>query len=249
MKGLRLVDEALVAATARRAVADRHRHRLLQHDRVLPRRVRAAPRARVDRGADAVVRAPARDGRAQRPLPRPSRRDHAAARRMVDDALGEASRAAERFTDGVLNQLARGPAQYCKGEIHRLRGELAQAEDAYPRGEPVRLSSRSRASRLLRLAQGDAEQRRPPHPPSGGRDHRPAQARRAAARVRRDHARRGRARQRAAAACRELAEIAAAARERRAWQRWPRRPRSGGAGRRRRRRQHSRTCGRPARLA
>ena len=66
----------------RRAVADRHRHRLLQHDRVLPGRVRAAARARVDRGADAMVRAPARDGRPQRPLPRPPRGDHAAAGRV-----------------------------------------------------------------------------------------------------------------------------------------------------------------------
>ena len=46
----------MVAAT-RRALADRHRHRLLQHDRVLPRRVRAASRPGVDGRADAVVRA------------------------------------------------------------------------------------------------------------------------------------------------------------------------------------------------
>ena len=47
------------------------------------------------------------------------------------DALGEADRASERFVDGILNQLAQGRAQYAKGEIHRLRGELAKAEDAF----------------------------------------------------------------------------------------------------------------------
>ena len=47
------------------------------------------------------------------------------------DALGEADRAAERFVDGVLNQLSQGRALYAKGEIHRLRGELAEAEDAF----------------------------------------------------------------------------------------------------------------------
>ena len=30
-----------------------------------------------------------------------------------------------------MNQLAQGRAQYAKGEIHRLRGELAKAEDAF----------------------------------------------------------------------------------------------------------------------
>ena len=37
-EGLRLVDEALAAAAANDAVADRDRHRLLQHHRVLPGR-------------------------------------------------------------------------------------------------------------------------------------------------------------------------------------------------------------------
>ena len=50
----------MVAVTAGRAVADRHRARLLQHDRVLPGRLPAAPRAGVDRRADALVRASSR---------------------------------------------------------------------------------------------------------------------------------------------------------------------------------------------
>ena len=48
-----------------------------------------------------------------------------------EDALDEARRAAERFTDGVLNQLACGKAFYRQGEVHRLRGALAEAEEAY----------------------------------------------------------------------------------------------------------------------
>ena len=72
------------------------------------------------------------------------------------DALAEARRAAERFTQGVLNQLACGAALYRAGEIHRLRGELAEAEAAY--------RDASRCGRepqpglaLVRLAQGDVD--------------------------------------------------------------------------------------------
>ena len=46
-------------------------------------------------------------------------------------ALVEARRAAERFTSGALNELARGRAFYQQGEVHRLRGEFAAAEEAY----------------------------------------------------------------------------------------------------------------------
>jgi hypothetical protein len=91
-QGLRLVDETMVAVTAGGAVADRRRHRLLQHDRVLSRRVRAAPRPRVDRRPDAVVRSAARHGGAQGPVPGASRRDHDAgwcvARRAGRSASG-----------------------------------------------------------------------------------------------------------------------------------------------------------------
>jgi DNA-binding NarL/FixJ family response regulator len=46
-------------------------------------------------------------------------------------ALEESCRSAERFSMGALNQLARGAAFYCQGEAHRLRGDLEEAESAY----------------------------------------------------------------------------------------------------------------------
>ncbi len=46
------------------------------------------------------------------------------------DALKEARRASERFARGA-NQLAIGAASYRQGEVHRLLGEFAAAEDAY----------------------------------------------------------------------------------------------------------------------
>jgi hypothetical protein len=54
-EGLRLVDEALIAATSGELFADRHRHRVLQHARVLPGRLRGRPCAGVDARADAMV--------------------------------------------------------------------------------------------------------------------------------------------------------------------------------------------------
>jgi tetratricopeptide (TPR) repeat protein len=72
------------------------------------------------------------------------------------EALAEARRAAERFTRGVLNQLACGAALYRQGEVHRLRGELAAAEEAYREA-----SRRGREPQpglaLVRLAQGDLD--------------------------------------------------------------------------------------------
>jgi DNA-binding CsgD family transcriptional regulator len=72
------------------------------------------------------------------------------------DALEEARQAAERFTKGVLNQLACGAALYRQGEIHRLRGELAAAEDAYR--EASRCGSEPQPGlALVRLAQGNVD--------------------------------------------------------------------------------------------
>ena len=46
-------------------------------------------------------------------------------------ALEEATLAAEHFTQGVLNRRVLGEAEYRKGEVHRLRGEIAVAEEAF----------------------------------------------------------------------------------------------------------------------
>jgi DNA-binding CsgD family transcriptional regulator len=73
-----------------------------------------------------------------------------------EDALNEARRAAEHFTEGVLNQLACGKAFYRQGEVHRLRGALAAAEEAYR--EASRYGSETQPGlALLRIAQGNSD--------------------------------------------------------------------------------------------
>jgi DNA-binding CsgD family transcriptional regulator len=70
-----------------------------------------------------------------------------------NDALEEAERAATRFRDGVLNQLARGKAFYQQGEVHRLRGELSAAEDAYREASRCGCEPQPGLA-LLRVAEG-----------------------------------------------------------------------------------------------
>jgi len=72
------------------------------------------------------------------------------------DALEEATRAAERFTEGVLNQLACGKAHYRTGEVHRLRGALDAAEDAYRKASRCGFEPQPGLA-LLRLAQGQVD--------------------------------------------------------------------------------------------
>ena len=72
-------------------------------------------------------------------------------------ALEEARRSAERFTRGVLNQRAGGEAFYCQGEAHRLRGELDAADEQYRQASQYGREPQPGLA-LLRLAQekGDA---------------------------------------------------------------------------------------------
>jgi DNA-binding CsgD family transcriptional regulator len=72
-----------------------------------------------------------------------------------DEALDEARQAAERFTRGVLNELACGAALYRQGEIHRLRGEFAAAEEFYKRASRCAFEPQPGLS-LLRLEEGKA---------------------------------------------------------------------------------------------
>lgn len=71
-------------------------------------------------------------------------------------ALDEARRSAERFTQGVLNKMACGKAFYCQGEVHRLRGQLDAAEDAYRQSSRWGFEPQPGLA-LLRLAQGSID--------------------------------------------------------------------------------------------
>jgi DNA-binding CsgD family transcriptional regulator len=69
------------------------------------------------------------------------------------DALEEARRAGRRFAVS-MNQAAAAKALYLEGEVHRLRGELADAEEAYRQAS--RLGPEPQPGwALLRLAQGN----------------------------------------------------------------------------------------------
>ena len=71
------------------------------------------------------------------------------------EALEEARRAAERCAEGE-NPAAAGEACYRQGEIHRARGDLGQAEEAYR--EASRLGREPQPGlALLRLAQGNLD--------------------------------------------------------------------------------------------
>ena len=68
------------------------------------------------------------------------------------DALVETERADARFEQS-MNQAAAARSAYLRGEVHRLRGEFAEAEEAYRRTS--RLGSEPQPGlALLRLAQG-----------------------------------------------------------------------------------------------
>lgn len=72
-----------------------------------------------------------------------------------DAAAAEAEVAATRFREGVLNQIAIGRARYVQGEVHRVRGDSADAETSFR--EAGRLGCDPQPGlALLRLAQGRA---------------------------------------------------------------------------------------------
>ena len=70
------------------------------------------------------------------------------------DAVREARSACERFGEGY-GQVVAGMAFYQLGEIHRLRGELAHAQEAYRRASEHGWDTQPGLA-LLRLAQGKA---------------------------------------------------------------------------------------------
>jgi ATP/maltotriose-dependent transcriptional regulator MalT len=70
-------------------------------------------------------------------------------------ALEEVQRAGERLRHGVLNQRRAGSALYRQGEIQRLQGDFAAAEEAYRAASQLGFEPQPGLA-LLRLAQGDA---------------------------------------------------------------------------------------------
>jgi DNA-binding CsgD family transcriptional regulator len=71
------------------------------------------------------------------------------------DALAEAERAGERFATRVAaSRASAAQAWYRQGELHRLRGEAAGAENAYREASGLGLEPQPGLA-LLRLAQGD----------------------------------------------------------------------------------------------
>jgi len=70
------------------------------------------------------------------------------------EALAAAQRAADRFAEGVLNQFAAGKARYRQGEVHRLRGDIDAADEAY-REARLHGYEPQPGLALLHLAQGD----------------------------------------------------------------------------------------------
>lgn len=71
------------------------------------------------------------------------------------DALEEARQAGQRFAQ-ALDRVAAGEASYREGEIHRLRGERATAEEAYREAGRCGWEPQPGLA-LLRLAQGDTD--------------------------------------------------------------------------------------------
>ena len=71
-------------------------------------------------------------------------------------ALEEVQQAGERLRQGVLNQRQAGSALYRQGEIQRLQGEFAAAEEAYRGASRLGFEPQPGLA-LLRLAQGNGD--------------------------------------------------------------------------------------------
>ena len=138
----------------RRDLLARHRLDLLQDDPDLPVVSRRAPRPRVDRRAERVVRFPAQLARRVFGICRIHRSE-------LLQLVGAWSPRRPTRPGSACRQLTlgyglivTGGAYYQLGDIHRLRGELADAEQAYQLADRYGSLVQPGVA-LLRLAQGD----------------------------------------------------------------------------------------------
>ena len=237
-EGLALLDEGDGRGHRGGALADRHRDRLLRRHPRVPGGVRGAPRARVDESALGLVGAAARDGRVHGSLSRAPGGGPAARRRV---ARTRWKRHGARGSDSCeTKNPAAGLARYRQGELLRLQGEFAAAEQAYKEASAFGWEPQPGLAQL-RLAQGRAEA--------------------AAAAIRRAEAATTLAVERARLlpafveimvavgevesarrACRELEELAGGSRAR-CWRRWSPTPRARCISRKATRRPRSSHCG------
>ena len=117
----------------------------------MPGDLRSAPGPGVDGGADPLVRVATRPGGVPGSVLGVSGRDHAASRR-----LGEAANEAQRACERLAGRPAVGMAFYQQAELHRLRGEFAEAENAYRQADQWGREPQPGLA-MLRLAQGQVD--------------------------------------------------------------------------------------------
>ena len=193
-EGLALLDEAMVAVDGGRAVADRHRDRLLRRDHDLRGGLRRC-------AAHGSGRTPCAAGASSSPTwwPSPAAASSIALRSCSSTAPGRTRSRRRTRADRRFERAANQPAA-AQSALPAGRGLPAARRRRRGRGGlPARRASTALEPQpgwsLLRLAQGKARRRGRRDPASARRDDRqPAQSARAPARLRRDHARGRRAR-------------------------------------------------------
>ena len=166
-----------------RGVRDRRRCRLLQRDRGVPGGLRSASGAAVDGGADPLVRLPAGSRPVQRQLPRASRRDHAAARRVAGRrrrcAAGVRAAHPAGSAGGRCRLLPAGRAAPAARRVLAGRGGV-------PPGQPMGARAAARSSAAT-TGPGAGRRRGGGDPSRGRRGPGPGDAVAVASRARRDH--------------------------------------------------------------